>query len=174
MNRRRFLKLGLTGATLAVGAGLGLRWLTGGSAPEIAGLQVLSARQYRTFQAVATTHLPQGGPFPQGAQDFDFARLFDGFLHVQPAADQREACLALDLVEAGPVLFDRGTTTFSHLDDAARLRHWQTWGSSENAMRREVFGSLSRFLGMAFYDQPAVWPAIGYQGPSYGRLGRKA
>jgi len=171
LSRRRLLK---SGALLAVLVGapswtlLHLR----GSAPPVGGLRVLSDHHHRTFAAMAAVHIPKGGAFAIGAADFDLARLFDAFLADESAADQSDARRALDLLEFGPLLFDRGTTTFSHLADADRLAHWSGWSTSSLAVRREVFWSLSRFLGMAFYDQQQVWPTIGYQGPSLARLGR--
>lgn len=169
--RRRFLQIS---GTLAVLAGVPSAVLLAlrGAAPPVDGLRVLGDQHYRTFNTMAATHIPRGGAFALGAADFDLARLFDGYLADQPASDQREVKIALNLLEFGPVLFERSAVTFTNLDEPARLAHWTAWGTSELAVRREIYGSFAKFVGLAFYDQAAVWPSIGYAGPSYLRLGQ--
>lgn len=152
-------------------AGGGLLVLRG-AAPDIDGLKVLSNQAYRTFSAVAAVHLPAGGAFAAGAAEFDLARLFDGFLADQPADEQREALVALHLVEFGPVLFDRRWATFSQLSAADQLAHWRGWGRATTQVRREIYSGFAKFLGMAFYDRADIWPHIGYPGPSFARLGK--
>ncbi len=170
LHRRRFLQIsGALGVLVSVPsvAMLALR----GSAPLVDGLQVLSDHHHRTFQAMAATHIPKGGAFALGAADFDLARLFDGYLADQPGSDQREVKIALNLLEFGPVLFERHAATFSNLEPAAQLAHWTAWSTSELAVRREIFWSFGKFVGLAFYDQAQVWPSLGYKGPSYLRMG---
>ncbi len=169
VTRRRFLVLGGTATALAAGAVGGLAWLRG-AAPDVAGLHVLTAEQYRTFAAIARTHLPRGGAFPPGADDFDLARMFDGYLADQPTTDRHDAGLAINLVEFGPLLFDHHAVTFSNLPPDAQLAHWSGWGTAQQQTRREIFWSFSRFLGLTFYDHEAVWPHIHYPGPSFARL----
>lgn len=170
--RRRFLQLSAAAAGLAAGAVGGLGYLRG-SAPAVSGLQVLDAHQYRTMQQVARVHIPRGGGFALGAEDFDLPRLFDAYLADQPDADQQDARLALDLLEFGPLLFDRAANTFSHLTPAAQLDHWSSWATAPQETRRAIFRSFARFLGLAFYDQQAVWAHVGYLGPSLARLGQQ-
>lgn len=172
VTRRRFLVLGGAAAALATGTVASLGWLRG-SAPEVAGLKVLSAQQYRTLATVARTHIPRGGAFPLGADDFDLARLFDGYIADQSEADQRDAGLALHLLEFGPVLFEGRAATFSNLTPEEQLAHWSAWGTATQQTRREIFWSFSRFLGLTFYDHEAVWPHIDYAGPSFARLAKR-
>lgn len=143
-----------------------------GVAPEVVGLKVLSNQAYRTFSAVAAVHLPAGGAFAAGALDFDLARLFDGFLADQPAEEQREALVALHLVEFGPLLFERRWATFSQLSPDEQLNHWQEWARASAQIRREIYSGFAKFLGMAFYDRADIWPHIGYPGPSFARLAK--
>ncbi len=165
VSRRTLLKLALGAGGLLVGGGAGL-WLLRGSAPDVPGLRVLSPHEYRTLAAIARVHLPRGGPFPQGADDFDLARAFDGFLAGEPAANVRDLGLALTLVELGPVLFDLRLTTFSRLPADAALDHWRRqWVESGSLLRRKASVAFRKFLALVFYDQEPVWPHIGYPGP---------
>lgn len=169
LTRRRllFTGLGLAGAG-AVGAMAvaGLRQ----KADSVAGLRVLTPEQHRTMRLVAAAHVPAGGAFAWSAADVDVAGLFDGFLGDQPPGDQSDAGLALDLIDFGPLLFERRWTTFADLSDAERQAHWLSWSVASQATRREIFWSFGRFIGMAVYDQAGAWPAVGYKGPSFGRL----
>jgi len=164
VTRRRLLKvaLGAGGAVVAGGAGLlGLR----GSAPQVRGLNVLSDQQYRTMSALATALIPEGGPFELGAQDVDLARAFDGYLTDEPKWAQDEAKTALTLLEYGPLVFERRLATFSNLPADERLAHYATWATSSLALRRQVAVGFRKFLSLVFYDSPAVWPNLRYEGP---------
>ncbi len=164
LRRRTFLKLGVAGiAGLGVGGG-GLYALRGG-APEVAGLGVLDAHRFRTLLAIAQTQLPVAGPFPIGAGE-RIARAFDGYLQGEPDKNVDDLKTALMLVEYGPVIFDMRLTTFSNLTDDERLRHWRAWGESGVLLRRQVALAFRKFLHVVFFDDPAVWPHIGYPGPS--------
>ncbi len=166
ITRRTLLKFSLAGAgsLVIVGAGgfLGIR----GRAPSVSGLRVLNRYHYRTFTAIAETLIPHGGAFPLGASDFDLARTFDGYLADEPPQNIRTFQRALLLVEYGPVLFERRLVTFSNLNPEQRLNHWQGWESSDRLVRRQVALAFRRFVYMVFYDQPQVWPHIGYPGPA--------
>ena len=72
-------------------------------------------------------------------------------------------------MELGPVLFGAHLATFSHLSAADRLGFWESWGTSSLLLRRQASVAFRKFFGLVFYDTPAVWPHIGYPGPSlYG------
>lgn len=164
VTRRRLLKLavGAGGAVAAGGAGLlGLR----GRAPDVQGLSVLSPHQYRTMSALATALIPRGGPFALGAEDADLARAFDGYLADEPSWAQDEAKGALTLLEYGPLLFERRLATFSNLGPEERLAHYATWATSTLALRRQAALGFRKFLSLVFYDSPAVWPDLRYEGP---------
>ncbi len=160
-SRRRVL----TGAVGLVAVGLagtgGLAALRG-SAPHVEGLRCLSAHEHRTLTALAAALFPRGGAFSVGAADFDLARTFDGFLADE--ADDRRADLgtALLLLEYGPLLFERRLVTFSNLPEPERLRHFEGWVTSDQLIQRQAAVALRKFLAIVFYDEPSVWPGIGY------------
>jgi hypothetical protein len=70
------------------------------------------------------------------------------------------------LVEYGPVIFERRLSTFSNLAPDERRRHWRGWMESDLAVRRQVSLAFRKFLHTVYFDDPAVWPQIGYPGPS--------
>lgn len=170
----RFTRRGVLGAALAgggvvlmggVAGGGGLRALRG-TAVRVPGLRVLSDHEHRTLAALARTHLPPGGAFGPGADDVDLGVAFDEFLRDEPAANVRDLKRALLLIEYGPVLFDRRLATFSNLDDAGRLAHWQGWLTSPSVLRRQAATAFRKFLSIVFYDREEVWAHIGYPGPA--------
>ncbi len=166
ITRRRVLQvgLGLTATVLLGGGGLlALR----GRAPNVTGLRVLGDQEYRTLAAVARVHLPAGGAIAPGADQLGLARQFDAYLADEPADVQRDVRRALALLEYGPVMFDRRLATFSNLTPAAQLAHWKRWLDGDSLVRRQIAWTLKKYLSLVFYDSPAVWPAIGYPGPSF-------
>jgi len=162
ISRRRALTGGLALLGLVVGGGagglLGLR----GCAPAVEGLRCLSPQEYRTLTALATAAFPEGGAFPIGAADLDLARSIDAFLADE--ADDRRSDLkkALLLLEYGPVVYERRLVTFSHLPSYDRLEHFDRWATSDDLVRRQVALAFRKLLAVLFYDQPDVWPHIGY------------
>jgi hypothetical protein len=165
LRRRTLLKL-TVGAVAALGAGAGGLVALRGSAPAIEKLRILNAQEYRTLVNIVRAQLPRGGPFATGGEDLNVARTFDAFLADEGPENQGDLKTALLLVEYGPVVFDASTSTFSNLDDAARDVHWRSWCESDALLRRQVATAFRKFVLLVSFDQPALWPAIGYAGPS--------
>lgn len=165
LTRRQWLQLGLGSLAAVLASGAGLAALRG-RAPAVAGLKCLDAQDYRTLLAMAQTHVPAGGSFPEGAEAANLARAFDAYLADEPENHVTEVKRALSLVEFGPVLFDHRPVTFANLPPDEQLAHWMAWGRSDMQMRRQVWWGFARFFGLVFYDTAAVWPHIGYPGPS--------
>lgn len=164
ISRRLWLKLSLGGVGALLGAGTGVLGLRG-CASAVPDLRLLSDHGYRTFAAIARTHIPRGGPFELGADDFDIARLFDGFLADEPQQNIKDLQMALTLVELGPMIFEGRLATFSNLEPEEQLIHWKSWMTSDNATRRQVSLAFRKFISVVFFDQEEVWPHIGYPGP---------
>lgn len=168
VTRRRALRWGLGGlgaVTGLVGLGGGFLLSLRGCAPDVEDLHVLGDHQYRTLTQLAQTLLPSGGAFEMGAADVDIARAFDTFLLDEPAQNVRDLTLALHWLEFGPVIHDGRMTTFSNLDEAERLAHWERWTTADDLDRRKASVAFRKFVYLVFYDQPAVWPQIGYVRP---------
>lgn len=162
ISRRRLLKLTLgAGGLLAGGAGgvLALR----GRAPDVEGLHVLSAHEYRTMASLSEAAFP--GDAAEGPR---LARAFDGYLADEPSWAQSEAAQALMLLELGPLVFERRPVTFSHLSPAERVAHFAAWANADSALRRQVATGFRKFLCLLHYDRPEAWPALGYPGPMIG------
>jgi hypothetical protein len=173
ITRRRLLASGLAAVGVAVAGGA---WVARQvrDAPPTDGLRVLDAARFRTLTLLAAAHLPHGGAIEAGATDLGLPALFDAFLVEEPEENVRDLKLALTLVELGPVLFDGGTRTFSHLSDDERAAHWASWPVSGLLLRRQASAAFRKFFGLVYFDHPAVWPAIGYEGPSLALLTKAA
>lgn len=162
--RRTFLQAGIATAGGVALAGGGLAALRGRADP-VEGLRVLSPHHFRTLALLAAALFPRVDPFGGGATGELLARRFDAFLADEPPWNQGDLRDALTLLEYGPVFFDGHVRTFSHLGEPARLACFQSWRASPHATLRQASTALHRFLTVVYYDDPAVWPAIGYEGP---------
>ena len=173
LSRRRFLKVSLVagGAVLGLGGGglLALR----GRAPEVDGLRVLDAHEYRTLQSLVEVMLPKSHAIPIDPAPMDLPRAFDGFLADEPKQNIEDLQKALVLIEFGPLVFDKELTTFSKLGVAERTVHWDGWAVSDSLLRRQVSIAMRKFFNLVYFDHEAVWPFIGYPGPSLQRKGNQ-
>jgi hypothetical protein len=163
LSRRRFLRLSLVAGAFALAAGAGLAALRAASARG-SGLRVLTDREHRTLVQLARALFPDGGAFPVGASDVDLAGAFDAFLADEPEWNRKDLSRALVLLELGPIVFERRLRTFTALSPEERLAHFQGWAEG-GLLRRQVWTAFRRFLALVFYDTPAVWRHIGYDGP---------
>ncbi len=164
ISRRGLLKLAL-GASGVVAGGVGGLFALRGAAPDVSGLEVLSPHEYRTMHSVAEAMFGADLAPLDGAPQLDLARAFDSYLADEPDWARTEAKQALLLLELGPVIFERRFTTFSNLPLPERVVHFNRWGAADQGLRRQVAAGFRKFLCLLFYDQPAAWKAIGYDGP---------
>jgi hypothetical protein len=169
LSRRRFLKVSLAAGGAILGAGGGGLLALRGRAPEVDGLRVLDAHEYRTLQSLVEVILPKTDAIPIDAASMDLPRAFDDFLADEPKHNVKDLKKALVLIEFGPLVFDKKLTTFSRLDVAERTVHWNEWALSDNLLRRQVTIAMRKFFNLVYFDHEEVWPYIGYPGPSLKR-----
>lgn len=169
LSRRRFLKASLVAGGAILGVGGGALVVLRGSAPSVDGLRVLDAHEYRTLQSLVEVVLPKTDAIPVDAAPMDLPRAFDDFLANEPKQGVKDLQKALLLIEFGPLLFDKKLSSFSRLEPAERAAHWEQWALSDNLVRRQVSVAMRKFFNLVYFDQPAVWPHIGYPGPSMKR-----
>ncbi|MBK7977108.1 MAG: hypothetical protein IPK07_28880 [Deltaproteobacteria bacterium] len=168
LSRRRWLRLVL-GAGVAVAGGAGMVRGLRGPVPASPDLWVLSPREHATFAALARAVFPTAGSIPAGADQLDLAHAFDRFLADEPPWNQADLRKALLLLELGPLLFEHRLTTFPRLAPEAALRHFEdVWARGPSLLRRQVALAFRKFLALVYFDSEAVWPSIGYPGPSFG------
>ncbi len=169
LSRRKFLKASLVAGGALLGVGGGGLLLLRGRAPEVNGLRALDAHEYQTLKSLVEIMFPRTDAIPVGAESMDLPRAFDEFLTGEPEHNVNDLKKALVLIEFGPLVFDGRISTFSRLDPEARLAHWEAWATSESLLRRQVSVAMRKFFNLVFFDQEAVWPFIGYPGPSFLR-----
>ena len=165
ISRRALFKWGLGISGFCVMGGVaGLTYIRG-SATRLGGLKILSDHEYRTLLSLAEALFPS---MLESDEFADPARAFDNFLIDEPQWNQQDLKRALFLLEFGPVIFSARLKTFSHLNPAERLAHFDSWTQSESLLRRQIALAFRRLLCIFHYDQPAAWKEIGYDGPYVG------
>jgi hypothetical protein len=169
LSRRKFLKAGLVAGGALLGVGGGGLLILRGSAPKVDGLQVLDAHEYQTVKSLVEIMFPRTDAIPIDVEPMDLPRAFDEFLMGEPKHNVKDLKKALVLIEFGPLVFDHRISTFSRLDPEARMAHWKGWATSDSLVRRQVSVAMRKFFNLVFFDREAVWPFIGYPGPSLYR-----
>ncbi|MGZ3443900.1 MAG: gluconate 2-dehydrogenase subunit 3 family protein, partial [Polyangia bacterium] len=142
--RRGFLRAGIVGGVLLVGAAIVGRSLSGyhldGAVKRR--LRALSPKEYLVMQAVARRVLAPDGADAPSADSVDVAGAVDAYVAKLPAPVQRDVRALLQLVEHGSSLFRGGATRFTHLSPAAQDATLADWQRSSLTVRRRGFQAL--------------------------------
>lgn len=167
LDRRAFLKLGMTGTLLLGAGGLGatLAGCGGKTVPPAAGMGFLREADVALFRALAPVVL-EGAPLTPAIIDECLLRIDAACVWLQPAA-QGEARKLFDLLNTG--LLRRLTTGLAHdWSDASadELRAFlDRWRNSSVGLFNAGYRGLVKLLSVGYYSQRASWAVSGYPGP---------
>ena len=163
-SRRRFLRRGLIGGALLLGAGaagaLGLQlWPTRMRRPRRAP-QVLDTRELSIVAAAAEVIAP-------GGDALEVAHRVDEFLSGQGPPSQRDFRRLLLLLESGlaGALLDGRPAPLSRLSLDGRARALEAMRDSRLDVRRGGYQVLRRLCASMRWTDPAAWAELGYVGP---------
>jgi len=170
LGRRRFLKRGLIGGVLLVGAGtLPFAFRSTLRRTPRGPLRLLTAEEYAVLAAVAARLAPGDGAGPSWptAESLDCAGKIDALLarlHPDAGSELRQLLRlfessAVGLVVAGsPRPFTRATPA----EQDARLQAWRT---SRVTLLRSGYQAMKRLVVATYYSSPEVYALVGYPGP---------
>ncbi|MFK5978149.1 MAG: hypothetical protein QM488_04620 [Rhizobiaceae bacterium] len=168
IGRREFLKISTLAAgwivlTTNVAAGVwAVKEAAAAELPE--GIKFMSAYDYQVMNRLMEVSLPtEGTPFP--ATGLPVMQVLDGALFggMEPHI--------LAGLKAGIKYFDAGPKEnfngkfFTELTDEEARRFCDIWADGEGDAQRGLAMGLKKLLGLAYWSNPAVWPALGYDGP---------
>ncbi len=154
---RRRLILGLGAVAAAVGAGVRFTGY-----PALAGFRgtVLATWEAHVFRAAAEAILPPATD--AGAFDAIAGRV-DRYLVGMPPSVQREIHAMLAIVEHGTPIGGR-LARFTRLTPADRARLLDGL-AARGGLLAQVYSGMRDLTYLAYYQQPATWIALGYEGP---------
>lgn len=165
-NRRRFLHDTRNLAMLA-----GIVTLGGACSQEVPppppGIAVLTAAQAQTLAKLIEVILPNAATFPAGAE-LNLLPQIDALLADLDGPLRARFLDALLFLEWSPQ-FSLHLRPFSQLDAAARAAWFRGFATSVLQTKRAVYTALKGIVLFVYADHPAVWPALGYDGPWVGR-----
>jgi hypothetical protein len=168
LSRRSVIKRGLLGGALLAAGGAGVLALRGGAEVPLPpdGLLVFSPAQYAVLDAVARRMVRPRAGWPTVDQ-IGVARAADRIAARTEPSAQKELRQLLGLFENGLAgfLFGGRTRPFTRLDPAEQDRVLAEWRDSRIAVRRTGYSALRTLVLAAYYQSPAIWPAVGYGGP---------
>lgn len=176
VTRRRFLRWTLLGAaagTALLGGGLALLARSPRDAePLPAGIRALSAAEYQLFRAVCAANLPGEG---NAHGLMPWTRLpvlenIDRMIGAVPEYLRGDVSAALALIDHLPILDGWHGKRFVDLDLATAQGYLRACGEG-GEIARAVSGLVRRLAFVAYWEEPATWPGVGYDGPVSERWG---
>ncbi|SFF65446.1 hypothetical protein SAMN04488120_1184 [Fontimonas thermophila] len=168
MPRRRFLRTaGALGALAAWGLGSSGCQRALHRAGDGGLLLTLSAQEATTFAAVAAAVVPTQEGFPD-IETAQVVRRFDEELSFVSPVIRADLKAALDVFEWLPPLYGH-FARFSVLDRDARRTLLTQLCASRIELLRAIATNLKILAQFFYFAHPAVWNAIGYDGP-FGRM----
>lgn len=169
MDRRRFLKGSVSGITLL---GLGSLLPAGcKSYPKPAvSLRFFNSREYAIMNAAAERLMGASGVVGSSAEQIDVAAHVDALVADWDSEAQGQLRIMLRVFEHGTYLFDLQRKRFTRLSAGQQDQYLAGWMNSTLGARRIVFRALKTLAAGGFYQDPRVWPRIGYEGPWLGRV----
>ncbi|MDP2343355.1 MAG: hypothetical protein Q8O67_20525 [Deltaproteobacteria bacterium] len=160
--RRRLLAVGAT-STALLGVGGLLSWLTRGydTGPDRA--VALSNKELAIVKSVVEALFPAQGAFPSGV-DVGVVSCIDEEIFSQPTSLQEDLKAAIQVLEHAPPVVGV-LHRLSALPVVERARTLQLLMQRGPAVVVQCAVSLKQLASLAYYAQPRVWGAIGYDGP---------
>lgn len=128
--------------------------------------RLLGAGEFKVLAAVAAAMLPPTEGFQLGAADLGVAEKVEALVAADHEDVAKEFQGALFVVEYLTLV--RHGSRFSALAPEKRLAALEELQASRVGVLRQVAQGLGRAVNFVFYNEPAVWPLIGYDGPLVG------
>ncbi len=124
--------------------------------------QVLSARQALILAAAAEALLP---PIPGQSDLISVAERVDRYALALTPAVRSELDQLFLLIEHGPTPLLFGLRRFTRMGPEDRERFLSRL-AGHGGLLAQAYRGLRDLCMLGYYQQPATWPAIGYEGPS--------
>lgn len=121
----------------------------------------ISPATRRVMEAMADTIIPSGGPDQPGALDLDLVDSLLEFMGQFPLGP-RLFVIIFWMWEFCPIWSGR-PARFSRLSGEERTRVLEDWELSRFSARRWTFMLFKSVLMATFYNNPRVWPHLGYK-----------
>ena|SRR6185437_6585087 len=125
----------------------------------------LSTAHRRALRALGDTILPSTGPGDPAGGDV-VPEGVDELLAAMTPEDVRRVGTLLTLFDYSAIA--RYGRPFSRLAEDRRRRYLEGWMTSRIALRRVIYRALRGLCLNAYYQAPAAWPAMHYDGPLVG------
>lgn len=174
LSRRRLLRWTLYGgAAVSVGAAGMLTVLRRSPVDQQsvpATLKSLSAGEYHLFERSLPVLLPLAGTALRPVGDVPVLAHIDAMMALLPKALRQDVATGLTLFDHAALVSGWHGKRFVDLDDDAAREYFDSW-SRGNGIQRALAMLVKKFVYVAYWRDPATWPAIEFDGPVSDRWG---
>lgn len=170
-SRRRFLRLGIGGATV-LGLGGLFAWHTSGyELPDVdtRALVALSPKEYLVAEAVAARMLRADGPGWPDPREVGVAHAIDRAVARLDDANRTDLKRLLHLLEHGLPISVGKASRFTRLSGDDQDAVLASMESSSVLLLRGAFDGLKSLCALAYFSDERTWGPIGYDGPLVAR-----
>lgn len=176
VSRRRFLRWTLLGAAAGatlLGGGLALLARSPRDAePLPAGITSLTSSEYRLFHAVCVANLPDehNARGLTAWVSLPVLQNIDGLIADAPTHLRGDISAALALLDHLPILDGFHGRRFVDLEPDVARAYLRACGNG-GEIARAISNLARRLAFVAYWQEPATWPPVGYDGPVSARWG---
>lgn len=175
LSRRSFLEQTASGVALGALAALGLPGAAFSAPPAASshGLRFIGAAEYPVFARLIQAMLPLADSAFTPLERIPVMRTLDrALLGTMPPDALRRLKGGVKTFESAPL--PTYGKRFSELDDREAAAFCDAWADSPQAAQRGLVTALKKLVALAYWANPATWPALGYDGPVSRRRGLKS
>lgn len=167
LTRRDLLRIG-GGAALAFAGASAIQACTPKHRYE-GPLKTLSAESATILERAAEAIVPDALDGLPTVRAAGIVAAIDAYISLRPEGAHQELAAALQIFDAGPVLFFESRRRFSSSPVEVRRELLAHWRDSKLAFRRTVYKALKDLMANVYFASPSTWTALQYDGPWVGR-----
>ena len=174
ISRRRFLRWSLLTGSAVIGVGVGVAgWLSRSEQDQFLlpdALHHLTHSEFLLFRRATEVLLPIAGSFLLPISDVSLLRNIDAMMGLLSPSVRKELGAGLAIFDYAALVSGWHGKRFIDLDNHDAVAYFDRW-SEGNSVQRALATVVKKFVYVAYWRDPATWPAIEFDGPVSDKWG---